>query len=345
MIGIGIIGCGKIAQVRHIPEYAAHPNVKIVALFDLNSERATELAALYGAKACKTIDELLSLTDIDAVSICTANIAHAKHTIAALQAGKHVLCEKPMASTAVECEAMVAAAQAATKQLMIDQNQRLTQAHQKAKELILTGAIGEVLSFRTCFAHGGPETWSVDPGTGSWFFDKSQAAMGALGDLGVHKIDLIQYILDDEITSVCARLATLDKRYSNGELVQVDDNALCLMQTAKGALGSLTASWTNYGSEQNATTIFGTKGILKIYENPAYSIVLEMADGTRTLMELESIQTNDNQTKSGVIDAFVDALIAGTKVPIPGASVLSAMRVVDACIVSNANAQWVEVKR
>ena len=108
-IKIGIIGCGKIAQVRHLPEYAEHPEAEVYGLFDINMARAQELAAQYGAKAYDSYEALLADPEIDAVSVCAANFAHAEITIAALNAGKHVLCEKPMAVTLQECEAITSA--------------------------------------------------------------------------------------------------------------------------------------------------------------------------------------------------------------------------------------------
>lgn len=120
MIRVGVIGCGKISQVRHLPEYAANPNVQITALFDMNLERARELAAQYGATAYDTLEGLLAAPDVDAVSVCTSNATHAESTIKALEAGKHVLCEKPMAITLEECEQMVACAEEHGLKLMID---------------------------------------------------------------------------------------------------------------------------------------------------------------------------------------------------------------------------------
>ena len=163
-IGIGIIGCGKIAQVRHIPEYADNPDVELRGFYDLNYERAHGLTEKFGGEAYATVDKLIASPDIDAVSICAANFAHADLTIKALQAGKHVLCEKPMAVTLEECEAMVAEAKKAGKFLMIGHNQRLAKAHVWAKKLIKDGLIGRIITFRTTFGHGGPETWSITPG-------------------------------------------------------------------------------------------------------------------------------------------------------------------------------------
>ena len=97
MLKIGILGCGKIAQVRHIPEYADNPNCELKGFFNPTKSRAEDMAAKYGGKAYDTAEELLADPEIDAVSVCAANNAHAELTIKALRAGKHVLCEKPMA--------------------------------------------------------------------------------------------------------------------------------------------------------------------------------------------------------------------------------------------------------
>ncbi len=344
MFGIGIIGCGKIAQVRHLPEYAANPNAKIVGLYDINQERTAQLAQQYGATAYATVEELLANPEIQAVSICAANFAHASLTIQALEAGKHVLCEKPMAVTLTECEDMVAAAEKAGKFLMIGQNQRLAKAHAKARELVASGAIGKVLTFRTIFGHGGPETWSVDPGKNTWFFDKTKAAMGAMADLGIHKTDMIQYVLGTKVVKTQAVLTTLDKRGADGGLIGVDDNAICIYQMENGAIGTMTASWTYYSAEDNTTIIYGTKGELRLYDDPKYSVQQIMADGTRIDYQIDQIQTNDNQTASGIIDLFMDSLVENKEPEISGANVLHAMKAVFASIESSEKGCVIEVK-
>ena len=343
-IKVGIIGCGKIAQVRHIPEYAANPNAEVYGFYDINLARAEALAAKYGGKAFATYEELLADPAIEAVSVCAANHVHAEITIAALKAGKHVLCEKPMAVTLEECEAMVAAAKESGKYLMIGQNQRLAKAHAKAKELIEQGAIGKVLTFRTIFGHGGPETWSIDPGSNVWFFDKTKAAMGAMADLGIHKTDMIQYVLGSKIVKTQAVLTTLDKKDATGGLIGVDDNAICIYQMENGVIGTMTASWTYYAAEDNTTVIYGTKGELRLYDDPKYSVQQINADGTRIDYQIDQIQTNDNQTASGVIDLFVDCLVEKKEPEISGENVLHAMKAVFASIESSAKGCAIEVK-
>lgn len=343
-IKVGIIGCGKIAQVRHIPEYMANPNAQLCGFYDLNTQRAQELAQQYGGKAYDSYEALLADPQIDAVSVCAANHVHAEISIAALKAGKHVLCEKPMAISLEECEAMVQAAKDSGKYLMIGQNQRLAKAHSKAKELIAQGAIGKVLTFRTIFGHGGPETWSIDPGKNVWFFDRSKAAMGALADLGIHKTDMIQYVLGTKIVKTQAVLTTLDKRDATGELIGVDDNAICIFQMENGAIGTMSASWTYYSAEDNTTVIYGTEGELRLYDHPTYSVRQINKDGTRIDYQIDQIQTNDNQTASGIIDLFVECLVENKEPEISGENVLHAMKAVFASIESSATGRVVEVK-
>lgn len=342
MYRIGIIGCGKIAQVRHIPEYIASGRAEMAALYDINAERAAGLAERYGARACSGIDELLD-QKLDAVSICTANHTHAEYAVRALDKGMDVLCEKPMATSLEDCQAMVDAAARSGRILMIGQNQRLTATHVKAHELIRSGAIGRPLTFATRFAHCGPETWSVDPGRNTWFFDRKKAVMGAMADLGIHKTDLIDFLLDDTVKAVSASVTTIDKRDASGSLIPVDDNAMCIYEMAGGAIGTMCASWTDYGCEDNSTRIDGSEGVMKIYVDPAYSIVIERRDGTRELYELDAIQTNDNQTSSGVIDCFLDSIEKRT-CPIDATSVLPAMKAVFAALESASTGRRVEIE-
>lgn len=332
---VGIIGCGSITQQRHIPEYTANPQVTIHGFFDRTASRSQTMVDQYGGQVYPDIDSLLNDPAIDAVSICVSNAQHALLTIQALQAGKDVLCEKPMATTLEDCRAMVAAAKESGHRLLIDQNQRLTKAHQTARQLVANGELGQVLSFKTTFGHGGPETWSVDKGPQTWFFNKKASQYGAIFDLGIHKIDVVQYILDTNFNSAYAKLLTLDKKGPDGQPIEVDDNAMGILTTPSGIIGTLTASWTYYGEEDNSTTIYGTDGIMKIYVDPEYSITLTKRDGTKVNYQLEAIQTNDNQTASGVIDEFVDALNGQRPSILDGNRVLASMEAVFACIESS----------
>ncbi len=331
---IGIIGCGKIAQQRHIPEYLENEHAKLVGYYDLNLARAEALAEEFGGGAYATYQELLANKEIEAVSVCTPNFTHAEIAISAMQAGKHVLCEKPMATTLEDSEAMVRAANETGRFLMIGHNQRLTKTHIKAKQLIESGTIGRILSFQTIFGHSGPETWSIDPGKDVWFFDKNKSAMGAMADLGVHKTDLIHFLTGQVVVETTASLNTLEKRDANGDLIGVDDHTICIYRLSGGAVGTMTASWLHFGSEDNSTVLFGTEGIMRIYGDPNFSIIVFSKNGEKTFYDLDRIQTNENQTKSGVIDQFIESLLKNEQPPISGEEALKVMRVMFANIES-----------
>ena len=332
---VGIIGCGKIAQTRHIPEYLRNKRSLITGVYDINFERATAVASEIGCVAYKNVEEMLESAEIDAVSVCSINKFHAQHTIQALEHGKHVLCEKPMGCTLQECEDMISAEKKAGKRLMIGHNQRLAEAHVLAKKMIADGRIGDVLHFRTTFGHGGPETWSVDSGNGSWFFDKNRSAMGVIADLGIHKIDLIQYLTGQNIVNANAMLATLDKRFSDGKLIDVEDNAIIICGLSGGAIGTIHMSWTFYGLEDNSTVLYGSKGIMKIFENKDSPLTVIDKDGKAEYFNVEDIQTNDKQTNTGIIDEFINSILDNRMSRIECTDILPAMKVVFSCIESS----------
>ncbi len=344
MYKIGIIGCGKIAQVRHIPEYMANSNTELAGFYDLRQDRAQELATKFGVKAYDSYEAMLKDPSIDAVSVCSANHTHASITIEALRAGKHVLCEKPMAITLEECEEMVRVAKEEERFLMIGHNQRLTKAHRRARQLIEEGSIGEIISFRTTFGHKGPETWSIDPGKNIWFFDKDLARLGAVGDLGIHKTDVIQFLTGQKITEVMAKIVTLDKKDAEGNLIGVDDNAISIYTMENGIVGTMTASWTYYGKEDNATVLYGTKGIMHIYDDPTYSITITTKEGENIYYEIDKIQTNDHQTASGVIDLFAQCLVTQESQENSGEQALAAMKAVFASVESSRTGKAVKIK-
>ena len=334
MLKVGIIGCGSIAKQRHGYEYFHNADVQIKGFYDLIAARAQALADLYGGSVYADVDAMLADPEIDAVSVCMANAFHAEISIKALKAGKHVLCEKPMAVTMEQCQAMVDAARESGKRLMIGHNQRLAPAHKKAKELLTSGALGRVITFQSTFGHKGPEMWSMDKSANTWFFKKASASFGSMADLGIHKIDLMRYLIGSEITSVYSSMKVLDKKFPDGTPIEVDDNSVEILNFADGAMGTVTTSWTHYGEECNASVLYCEKGIMKLYADPRYSLKVVNADGTRVLYALDRLQTNDDaqQASSGVIDEFVSAIEENRPSVLDAADVIRSMRAVFACL-------------
>lgn len=346
MIRVGIIGCGSIAKQRHAYEYHCNPDVEIAGYFDLNKDRAKALADIYGGKVYETADELFADPSIDAVSVCAANAYHAENTIKALKAGKDVLCEKPMATSLADCEAMLEAAKTSGKRLFIAQNQRLAPAHVKAKEILDSGRLGKVLHAVAMFGHKGPETWSMDNSANTWFFKKEAAVFGSMADLGIHKIDTIRYLVGSEIVSASAALAVLDKKFPDGTPIEVDDNSVEIFRFENGAMMTVITSWTNYGYEANFTNLLCEHGVLKLYADPKYALIVVNEDGTEEKYEIGKMQTNDDeqQESSGTIDEFIGALKEGRGSVLDADKVIGSMRGVFAAIKSAEEGKVVEIK-
>jgi predicted dehydrogenase len=236
-----------------------------------------------------------------------------------------------MATTPEDCEAMVQEAKNSGKFLMIGLNQRLAKAHVKAKEIMDSGELGKVIAFQTKFCHPGPEGWTGRKD--SWFFDKSIAAFGAMADLGVHKTDLIYYLTGQKIIKTSAVVTTLDKKFPDGTPITVDDNAFCIYTLENGAVGTMHVSWTNYGTEDNSTKLYCEGGVIRIYDDTKYSLIVEKRNGEVIPYELDLLTSNEEQTSggrtsTGVIDAVINSIITNTAPSISGESAIHAMKVI-----------------
>ncbi|RKL66604.1 dehydrogenase [Salipaludibacillus neizhouensis] len=331
---VGIIGCGSITKFRHGPEYQANPYVSELVFFDRNPERAKALAEQFGGSVVQSAEEILQDASVDLVSDCSSNESHEIFSTEALLAGKHVLCEKPIALTLEGAGKIVEAQKKSQKKLMIDHNQRFTPAHQKAKEIILSESLGKVLTFKTTFGHSGPEFWGVNKSNNTWFFKKDRSGLGVAGDLGTHKIDILHYLLDDEIQEVSAFQGALDKVDEHGESIEVCDNLVCSLKTKKGRIGTASFSWTYYGEEDNSTFIYCEKGVLKIYHDPEFQLEVITQTGEEVKYKLETVMTNANQTNTGVIDAFVDCVRLDQPPQVTGEDALLSLKVVLALLES-----------
>ncbi|MCC6697548.1 MAG: Gfo/Idh/MocA family oxidoreductase [Candidatus Hydrogenedentes bacterium] len=248
----GVIGAGAIAQACHLPGYARNKHVELAAFADPAMARHREVAGAFpGLRGYRSYQDMLKAEDLDVVSVCTPNSYHANATIAALEAGCHVLCEKPIATTLKEADRMIAGARAARRKLMVGFTHRLYSGPGTCHEMLAKKSVGKPFMIRVRFAHGGPYPgWAKD----KWFYDPKLAAGGAMLDMGIHAIDLCLWLMGP-IAAVSAKAATLVKK------IAVDDNAVLLLEFASGALGYIEVGWTSkpgfVGFE-----IYGTEGSL-----------------------------------------------------------------------------------
>ncbi|URN94843.1 MAG: Gfo/Idh/MocA family oxidoreductase [Candidatus Pristimantibacillus lignocellulolyticus] len=336
-VKVAVIGCGSISKYRHIPEYASNANVELVAFVDPIIERAELYANEHGAQAFTDYKEMLAAVKPDAVSVCTPNFLHAEMTIEAAKAGAHVLVEKPMAVTDAEAAAMIEATTANNVKLMVGHNQRFVPAHEKAKEILKSGILGKVLTFRTSFGHPGPDSWSID-GADSWFFRKEEAIMGAMGDLGVHKSDLIRWMLDDEVSEIAAFVGTLDKKDTES-----DDNSSCILRMKSGAIGTLVASWTYYKGEDNSTVLWCENGVMRVCTDPIDDVIVELRDGTITKYQTGEMSTNEKQVASGVIEKFIESIVNDTVPAVTGEEGRASLKVILDAFESQATGRIIKV--
>ena len=184
-VRVGFIGCGGIANGKHFPGMAQQEGVDMCAFCDLILERAEKAAKEYGtpdAKVYTDYHELLADPTIDAVHVLTPNVAHCEITVAALEAGKHVLCEKPMAATPADAKKMLEARDRTGKMLTIGYQYRHFPENQVAKKVVDSGALGDVYyAEATYLRRRGVPTWGV-------FTDKAKQGGGPLIDIGTHEI-------------------------------------------------------------------------------------------------------------------------------------------------------------
>lgn len=335
MVNIAIIGCGAIVKHRHAPECRDNENTNIAGFFDINLERAQSFADEYGGKAYATYEEVLEDESVDAVIICTANKFHCEMTKKAFEHGKHVLCEKPMAFSTDEAKEMIAASEKSGKYLMMAHNQRLDNVSRKAKEILDGGKLGKVISFRGSFTTAGPDGWSADPGKNTWFFDKAKAGHGALGDLGVHIIDLISYLLGEDFARVGAFAKTLVKRGSDGELIQNDDTTICIFETKSGKIGSVEAMWTNFGEGHDITVLNCENGVM-IIDTFAATVTLQMQDGTTEEIAVDGSNTMVSYT-------FADCILKGVKPTSDGYVGLKTLEILQKCLEASREGKILEI--
>lgn len=284
-IKVAVIGTGSISN-EHIQAYLKNPDVELYAFCDINPVQLQKMAEKYGVTRTYTdINELLKLKEIDAVSVCTWNSAHAPCAIAALNAGKHVLCEKPMATSAEEAKAMKEAADKNGKLLMIGFVRRYGNDCRVLKDFIASDYFGDFYYAKATYLrrNGNP---------GGWFGDKSRSAGGPLIDLGVHVIDLTRYLMGNPkpVSVYGATFQKLlnrpnikaEKNYTSvssteKDICDVEDLASAMIRYDNGAVLSIEASFSlNIKKDEGKIELFGTKGGAKL--DPELEMYTEIND-------------------------------------------------------------------
>ncbi|WP_442601267.1 Gfo/Idh/MocA family protein [Paenibacillus sp. KN14-4R] len=284
MIHIGVIGCGSISEV-HFQAYEHDPRATIYAVCDLNEERAASKAKQFGAEKVYTnYLELLADPTIEAVSICTWNNTHAEIAIAALEAGKHVLCEKPLCKTVEEALRVEEAVRRSGKVLQVGFVRRFATNTDLLKGFIDSGDLGEIYYAKASILRrlGNP---------GGWFADHSRSGGGPLIDIGVHIIDVCWYLMGKpKIKSISGNVYNRLGNRSNVKNLSfykaadyaadqntVEDCANALLRFENGASLMVDVSFTLHAKKDELSVkLFGTKGGAEL--EPELSLVTEKLD-------------------------------------------------------------------
>ncbi|MBV7328497.1 Gfo/Idh/MocA family oxidoreductase [Chloroflexi bacterium TSY] len=281
IINIAIVGCGGIGR-RRSAAVGTIDSLRLVVCADVDRVAAEQAAAIGHCEAVTEWESAVERDDVDLVIVSTPNFLHAPVSIAAANAGKHVLCEKPLARNPEEAQEMVAAANANDVQLRTGFNHRFDPQVAKAKQLFESGAIGQPTFIRARTGHGGSERLIT-----SWFVDKERSGGGTFLDNGVHAFDLCRFFLGDfvEATGFCT---------TNVWPIEVEDNGFGVFRTADGHIASLHSSWTQWQGYL-FMEIFGTDGSISLNYSPRETILHKHAQGGKSSVMPNELHTEQFQ--------------------------------------------------
>ncbi len=367
---IGIIGLGGWGTAGHMQAFHGSSHSDIVAVCDVVPGRAEEIARQFDVESAFTdYRDLLRLPNLDAVDIATPNKFHREIALAALAAGKHVLCEKPLALTVEHAQEMTDAAAKAGVHAAVNFVHRFVPSARYVKQLIEEGALGKIYHCNLVYEQG----WLTDPAfPRTWRLDASVAGTGVLGDLGVHLIDLARWWLSTEFTSVSGRLTTFTPRRplptpiatmatalnatATGRTadsadatadVDVDDEAAFLATFANGAQGMVFSSRNCPGHRNyQRVEIFGSDGGL-IFDNEKRDTVEASLGGAMwrrnawaVLPVPRDIMRDDAK---GGMHYFAEDVATGSRNAPTFADGLAAQKVMDAVVRSARSRAWVDI--
>jgi UDP-N-acetyl-2-amino-2-deoxyglucuronate dehydrogenase len=251
-VNFGLVGCGRVAP-RHAESLSNLPHTHLVAVADANVTRARRFAATFGADAYDDFRLLLDRPDIDVIDICTPSGLHASMAIAAMQAGKHVLVEKPMALDLGDADRMIAVAATTGCKLGVVLQNRYNPPMQDLRRAVDEGRLGRLLLGNATVRWYRPQEYYEDGWHGTWAMDG-----GALMNQSIHHIDALQWLLGDPV-SVTACTATLAHR------MEAEDVGVALIRFAGGALGVVEGSTITYPENlEGSVTLFGERGSVKV---------------------------------------------------------------------------------
>lgn len=327
-VGWGIIGCGDIANKAVAPAVNEDSSSELIAFASASQERAEDFTHRHGAqRAYSNIEDFLADPDIDVVYAASRVYEHLPQTVAAAAAGKHVLCEKPMALTGAECQEMVDACDAAGVNLAVAYYRRYYPKNIKIKELIDGGAIGQPVLVRLVLtgnydpAPDDPKYWRIDP---------AKSAGGPIADVGSHRLDLLCHWFG-EPAAVAARNETLIHSYP------ADDADILLIKMASGVQVTASFHWS-IGVGHDTIEMFGTEGALFSTPTDGPHLTLKTATGTE-----EFNLPNAENRHLPLIHDFSKRVLAGEPPLYTGEDGAKTTRIIESSFAASRTDSWVTI--
>lgn len=255
-VRFGVIGCGMIAQY-HAAAIAAVPGAKLAGCYDPFAPSAEAFAAKHGIPVFPTLEALLASPEIDAACICTPSGLHTAQAVAAMRAGKHLVCEKPMSLTLADADALIAAARETGQKTCIISQYRFTPAVQQVRRAMESGALGKIVSGSLQMKYYRSQDYYAQAGwRGTWAMDGG----GALMNQGIHGVDVFRYLMGS-----VRRLTGYARTQTRP--IEVEDSAVAILEFANGAVGTLEASTTCYPGYPRRIEICGDQGSVVLEED------------------------------------------------------------------------------
>jgi predicted dehydrogenase len=353
-IRIGIIGCG--VGILHLQGFQQDPRVDVVAIAGLDEDRCQALAKEFGVpRIYRDYQELLADPDIEAVTVAVPNVLHYPVALAALQAGKHIMVEKPLARTAEEGEKIIKAARDAKRVLGVVFNRRGRQDVQLLKHEVERGALGEIYHARAFWMRR-----SGIPGLGTWFTSKEMAGGGPLIDLGVHVLDMAMWVLGNPTPRrvSAATYAELGPRGRGqwqggrfkvvpGEAYEVEDFATAFIRFDGRLTLQLDASWAAYTGHGDdfGLSLLGNNGGAEIHARDYAQVgtlrLYGEIDGVPTITEPRLLERHGH---GEVFKGFVDSILNDVPMSPSGEEGLERVRLIEAIYRSAELGREVEVE-
>ena len=315
-IGLGLIGCGSIAQESHIPAIAQIASARLVAVTDSDPSKARAVEQSLGSvQVCENYQQLLQSEHIDAVDICVPTKYHSEIAVAAAKAGKHVLCEKPMALTLEDADQMIRACAENKVKLMIAHSRRFIPRNSITKRLIREGQIGRLI-------------WGLQISRrhiakpGSWYFDPAMT-YGPIAEVGIHDADLLRWFFDDEVVEVIgtARVSeTISPLYNQ---------VFAVLKFRKGAVGSFEVGYVMPKGYAQYTTLelMGAKGFVSAADNHM-NVIVKAAESGVTYPLAYSNMLSVSSAYRAEIEAFVNSIIVNKTPPVTGQDARAALEII-----------------